>query len=43
MGEMGQSVKNPVIKARVFAIKYLYIEGEEGGGAGLDTKQSNEL
>lgn len=32
MGEVVQSVKNPVVKARVFAIKYLYIKGEEGGG-----------
>lgn len=32
IGEVVQSVKNPVVKARVFAIKYLYIKGEEGGG-----------
>lgn len=31
MGEVGQSVKNPVVKTGVFAIKYLYIKGEEGG------------
>lgn len=45
MGEVVQSMKNPVIKARVFAIKYLYIKGEEGGvlEAGLDRKQSSRL
>lgn len=31
MGEVDQSVKNTVVKARMFAIKYLYIKGEEGG------------
>lgn len=31
MGEVGQSVKNPVVKTGVFAIKYLYIKGGEGG------------
>lgn len=31
MGKVGRSVKNPIVKARVFAIKYLYIKGEEGG------------
>lgn len=32
MGEVVRRVKNPVVKGRVFAIKYLYIKGEEGGG-----------
>jgi len=31
MGEVVQRVKNPVVKARVFAIKYLYVKGEEEG------------
>lgn len=46
MGEVGQSVKNPVVKSRLCAIKCLYITGEAGGRegeAGLDKKQSNEL
>lgn len=35
-------MKNPVVKARVFAIKYLYIKGEEGGGVGSRAGQKAE-